>query len=63
MNLSPVLTVTSPFFRDMIILGIATPDWRLCRTVIFIVIIEKISEVPIVFPIIKEVAGKWKVIH
>ena len=30
---------------------------------IFFVIIEKISEAPIVFPIVKEVAGKWRVIH
>ena len=30
---------------------------------IFFVIIEKISEAPIVFPIVKEVVGKWRVIH
>ena len=30
---------------------------------IFFVIIEEISEAPIVFPIVKEVAGKWRVIH
>ena len=31
--------------------------------IIFFVIIEKISEVPVVFPIVKEVAGKWRGIH
>ena len=31
--------------------------------IIFFVIIEKISEAPVVFPIVKEVAGKWRGIH
>lgn len=30
--------------------------------VIFFIITEKISEAPIVFPLVKEIAGKWKVI-